>query len=222
MVRSSTLVLPIPNNPYLHLAISNVLAGVQPATLAALNPLRASTGPRTSTTRGKAATPVPLSSLPPVTLADFREYLDQVQEQWDRWQKTRALGSSGLADMGADGDEARQRRLASALTSSTTITKASLPSLESVPSIFFDEAFDLANPRTFGLVTATLDSQSIADLATDQILPEKLSRNLDVVELHLTLEISQRSPRLFRRPGQFAGFASSINSSSRSFTSPEG
>lgn len=99
-----------------------------------------------------------------------------------------------------------------------------LPSLEVVPKIFFDKDFNLAQPRTFDLVTEKimitpassprltrldLDSMSsktprpglgpltLADLATDQILQEKLSHYTAVVESHLVREIGIRSGSFF-------------------------
>ncbi|KAL8286138.1 hypothetical protein RQP46_004626 [Phenoliferia psychrophenolica] len=100
-----------------------------------------------------------------------------------------------------------------------------LPPLEVVPSIFFDTEFTLANPRTFDIVTERilastpspplpslslspslpsstpstpgLGPLTLADLATDQILQEKLSHYTAVIESHLVLEIGLRSSSFF-------------------------
>lgn len=101
-----------------------------------------------------------------------------------------------------------------------------LPPLEVVPRIFFEAEFNLANPRTFDLVTekvtpspstttttTTLSTASttsprlirtnteekagVNDLATDHILQEKLSHYTAIVESHLVLEISLRSSAFF-------------------------
>lgn len=102
-----------------------------------------------------------------------------------------------------------------------------LPPLDGVPQIFFDPAFNLSNPRTFDLVTErirlspstspntthaeTMDTPTgpalepipglgpltLADLATDQILQEKLSHYTAVIESHLVWEIGLRSSSFF-------------------------
>lgn len=111
--------------------------------------------------------------------------------------------------------KAIKRALESSNYSNKTSKKIELPPLTSVPEIFFDEAFNLANPRTFDVVTgssiasnaqssgAVGEQSSLSslkthtDLATDQILQEKLSHWLDIVELHLNVEISLRSASFF-------------------------
>lgn len=96
-----------------------------------------------------------------------------------------------------------------------------LPPLSGVPSIFFDPEFNLTNPRTFDLVTERIRLTStgedhltpstssisttkigtgpitLTDLATDQILQEKLSHYTAVIESHLVKEIGLRSSSFF-------------------------
>ncbi|KAI8072970.1 Vps54-like protein-domain-containing protein [Gongronella butleri] len=76
-----------------------------------------------------------------------------------------------------------------------------LPMLENVPSIFFEEAFHLENPRTFDTVTEGCDvvghSGPNPPLSTNHILQEKLSYYLDTVEIHLLQEIENRSSSFF-------------------------
>ncbi|KAK4053763.1 hypothetical protein OIV83_001419 [Microbotryomycetes sp. JL201] len=99
-----------------------------------------------------------------------------------------------------------------------------LPPLDGVPQIFFDPSFNLSNPRTFDLVTERIkvspnaspalsqdgfDHESasdtvpgvgpstLADLATDQILQEKLSHYTAIIESHLVREIGLRSSSFF-------------------------
>jgi vacuolar protein sorting-associated protein 54 len=193
--------------------------------LSALNPLRSTDAPRTAHSRGaKAPPPITLSDIPKVGHQDFEAYLSEIKEEWERWQRNKRLGGKGIADVRLDEsdsileaeEEARRRqRLATALMASAGAkgkdAARGLPPLEDVPDIFFEEGFNLANPRTFDIVTernpavgsaSPLTSPpssriTISDLATDQILQEKLSHYLDIVELHLTLEISLRSTSFF-------------------------
>ncbi|KAG0198257.1 hypothetical protein BGX28_008287 [Mortierella sp. GBA30] len=76
------------------------------------------------------------------------------------------------------------------------------PALSTVPSIFFDPAFNFENPRTFDLVceqTGPSNSQNnnTTSIVTNSILQEKLSHYLDTVEIHLMTEISRRSTSFF-------------------------
>lgn len=90
------------------------------------------------------------------------------------------------------------------------------PPLSQVPEVFFQSDFTITNPTTFDLVTESSTSSfssppsnhtqtniplSIPDLATDQLLQEKLSYHLDVVELNLVEEISRRSASFFSALG---------------------
>jgi vacuolar protein sorting-associated protein 54 len=200
--------------------------------LNAFNPLRSTDAPRTAHSRGaKAPPPIVLSDMPKVGPHDFETYLAEIKDEWERWQRNQRLGGKGIADMRLDEadvvleeeEEGRRRqRLAAALMASAGAkgkeAARGLPPLEDVPDVFFEEGFNLANPRTFDIVTernpsvatkspwSSLTSPlsspnssriSISDLATDQILQEKLSHYLDIVELHLTLEISLRSTSFF-------------------------
>ncbi|KAM0792256.1 hypothetical protein ACM66B_004950 [Microbotryomycetes sp. NB124-2] len=99
-----------------------------------------------------------------------------------------------------------------------------LPPLDGVPQIFFDPSFNLSNPRTFDLVTERIQASpnaspalsqdgfdhetasdtvpglgpsTLADLATDQILQEKLSHYTAIIESHLVREIGLRSSSFF-------------------------
>ena len=77
-----------------------------------------------------------------------------------------------------------------------------VPPLSSVPPVFFDPAFNLGNPLIFASVT----EQDVApnpgllnpeDISLNQVLQEKLSHYMDVVEQHLTQEIQSRSTSFF-------------------------
>lgn len=84
-----------------------------------------------------------------------------------------------------------------------------IPSLETVPPIFFDAAFNFGNPATFALVTeqpSTTDSSSGQDIDPASIshslpLLEKLSHYADTVEQHLVREVQARSSSFFEALG---------------------
>lgn len=77
--------------------------------------------------------------------------------------------------------------------------------LDTVPSVFFDPAFSLSNPRTFDIVNENSDllprtgtgKPDRKSLAGNAILQEKLSWYMDTVELHLLKEISSASASFF-------------------------
>jgi vacuolar protein sorting-associated protein 54 len=186
---------------------------------------------------------------------EFESYLSSIAEGWDRWEKERRLGRRGRADLGALQDERReslfhyersrsndQKRDQKEKTEHEEREEEVLPALEDVPAIFFEEGFNLSNPRTFDLVTekiletprgspivarkrldfghisnsvsSTDDAIStstpaspssrpglgpltLADLATDSLLQEKLSHYTAIVESHLVKEIGLRSSSFF-------------------------
>jgi vacuolar protein sorting-associated protein 54 len=162
-----------------------------------------------------------LSDLPKVTLKSFDQYIASIKEEYTAWSKVQtALADAPILDE-LDEDEtlldeetakrkkAIKRALETSQLSSRSSKQLELPSLDTIPTIFFEENFNLANPRTFDVVTggqafkemtsaeASGRRASNADFATDQILQEKLSHWLDVVELHLNVEISLRSASFF-------------------------
>ncbi|KAF9584918.1 hypothetical protein BGW38_004669 [Lunasporangiospora selenospora] len=77
-----------------------------------------------------------------------------------------------------------------------------VPSLKTVPAIFFDPNFNFENPRTFDLVCEQTGNSSDSknntnSIVSNSILQEKLSHYLDTVEIHLMTEISRRSNSFF-------------------------
>jgi len=82
-------------------------------------------------------------------------------------------------------------------------TGRSIPSLDVVPRVFFENPFNLGDPHTFALVTQQPSSSS-TDPVTDPSslsyslpLLEKLSHYADTIEQHLIQEISIRSTSFF-------------------------
>jgi vacuolar protein sorting-associated protein 54 len=85
----------------------------------------------------------------------------------------------------------------------------SIPSLDTVPAVFFDPAFNLGNPATFALVieqppaTDFGPGQDIDPASISHSLPllEKLSHYADIVEQHLVREVQARSSSFFEALG---------------------
>ena len=74
-------------------------------------------------------------------------------------------------------------------------TPAGLPPLDSVPSLFFEPTFDLANPSTW---SAIVDGPVAGPSKTlDEGIQDALSSLLDTLERHLVHEITLRSSAFF-------------------------
>jgi vacuolar protein sorting-associated protein 54 len=129
---------------------------------------------------------VTLGELPPVKRSDFDGYLAE-------------LNSDGLYQQYLDN---ASKPLSDDKSILSPKQKSKLPDLNAVPALYMQPDFDLTLPRIFDAVTqisAEDDTQklSIGDLATDQMLQERLSHYLDVVEQHLASEIAHRSASFF-------------------------
>ncbi|GJN88723.1 hypothetical protein Rhopal_001689-T1 [Rhodotorula paludigena] len=129
-------------------------------------PRSAAPGAKSVAQRRSQAPPIQVTELRKVARAEFEPYLRELSDDYDRWQKESRLGRDGVAEQdaateqGADalrglGIAAEGRASSSAGRAPASAGKAEevLPSLDDVPQIFFDASFDLANPRTFDLVT---------------------------------------------------------------------
>lgn len=190
-------------------SVNNLPAGQSlQQTLANLNVLRATAAPgsRNVYTRGKPADAVTLSNLPAVKSTDFDSYVKSIEEEWANYQANVAppasqRGVQSLATSSVDG------LLLDRSEKGLQQAKPALPPLDQVPELYMQEDFDLTLPRTFDRVAAdaipgSSNSNSniqpaLGNLATDQMLQEKLSHYLDVVEMHLAHEISIRSSSFF-------------------------
>ncbi|KAF8590066.1 Vps54-domain-containing protein [Ramaria rubella] len=158
---------------------------------------------------------VPPAELPRVKRRDFDPYLTSVASEWERFERNARLGREGAAQIDPTSAPLVERRSNATLspgplspdfprTPRTPQLPAgqSLPSLDVVPSVYFDSSFDLGDPRTFALVTEALDGEDNdaldpASIAHSLPLLEKLSHYADVVEQHLVREISLRSSSFF-------------------------
>ncbi|KAJ2016692.1 hypothetical protein GGI14_003470 [Coemansia sp. S680] len=83
---------------------------------------------------------------------------------------------------------------------------ASLPGIEDIPTIFFEDGFDLRDPAIFDIATQVVlgPQAATAELFAPEksgnasaIMQESLSTYMDTVEAYLTREISRRSPSFF-------------------------
>lgn len=186
-----------------------------------------------------APPPIKLSRSPTIPLSDFDSYIEQVQVQYDRWQSNLATNSKALKSLHADDstDHILNHSNRSDLTAAPALVSAPpLPSLSSVPHVFFNQKFSLNDPLTFDLLTqqpsqassattskeleprsnhaqTSVSSISHADLTIDHILLDKLSHYLDLVELHLVQEISLRSSGFFSALGNLQSLHAQTSSS---------
>ncbi|KAH9813074.1 hypothetical protein DFH28DRAFT_1109143 [Melampsora americana] len=177
-----------------------------------------------------APPPLKLTEPPKISISDFEPYLDQIKGEWTQWEKNLNLGSDGAVNFrqSNQADSSSNQTSSNLIDPQTLPASNSLlhrlkqsepPDLSAVPSVFFQSDFTISNPTTFDIVTETSSQSksnqpnsesdlnststplSIHDLATDQILQEKLSHYLDVVELNLVEEISKRSASFFSALG---------------------
>ena len=82
----------------------------------------------------------------------------------------------------------------------TRMLSANVPPLSTIPAIFSDAGFQLANPHTFSAVCEYADItgvNSTESATTNRILQDKLTHYLDTIEVHLLKEISRRSSSFF-------------------------
>ncbi|KIK59593.1 hypothetical protein GYMLUDRAFT_74478 [Collybiopsis luxurians FD-317 M1] len=163
------------------------------------------------------------ADLPRVRRKDFDSYLNAITPEWEKYEKGLTQGASSNSstfemqqdagpsspDFGPSNRKGSFGSLASfssleplntarlqALSPNQT---KNLPSLDSVPPVFFESDFDLGNPQTFALVTEQ-DELGDADpvaLANSLPLLEKFSHYADTIELHLSSEIAARAPSFF-------------------------
>lgn len=160
--------------------------------------------------------------------------------EWARWVGSVRQGREGRVNLDKefssedkeddDLEEREERR--------TIATRKRLAPLSAVPQVFFSEDFSLGNPYTFDLVTErynstgtnpedsagkgtigspdvnSSESSSLVgyDPALNSMLLEKLSYYSDVLEQHLTLEISARSSSFFNALSNLQDLSASTTS----------
>ncbi|KNE68768.1 hypothetical protein AMAG_13408 [Allomyces macrogynus ATCC 38327] len=167
---------------------------------------------------GAHVPPVPIKK---VRLADFDAYIKAISGYYDRYHYHRIEGVAAvtqgapalhapvthLAAAGADEDVASSPSVPlsnllgrASASGSRAPTPAPAPPpppghpldpLDAVPRVFFEDDFNMENPRVFDLVTTGIE---LGDL---DALEFPLSRHLEIIEAHLVREISQRSTSFF-------------------------
>ncbi|EEP79113.1 conserved hypothetical protein [Uncinocarpus reesii 1704] len=190
--------------------------------------------------------PVTLTNIPRVESASFQSYISQIGTHYDSLHRSKEIENKNDSPYRQNAETPKSPELDTILsqqldrrqsTSSSLYPssadalsrrgsalshKARGPSttpLSTIPKIYFDENFQLENPRTFDIVSErseVISSQkpsSAADslveiqptkrkaLATNAILQEKLSWYLDTVEIHLISSISTASTSFFSALG---------------------
>ncbi|KAF8512270.1 Vps54-like protein-domain-containing protein [Gautieria morchelliformis] len=158
---------------------------------------------------------VPPAELPRVKRRDFEPYLASIADEWERFERSARIGREGAAQIDTAFPSVPEPPPTAALSAGPFTVDLPrtprtpqlppgkpLPSLDVVPSVYFDSSFDLGDPRIFALVTEALegeDGDALDPAAIAHSLPllEKLSHYADVVEQHLVREISLRSSSFF-------------------------
>ncbi|KDN53271.1 Vps54-domain-containing protein [Tilletiaria anomala UBC 951] len=200
--------------------------------------------------------PISYSELPTARKSDHAAYLEQIRSEWDRFVRSQRLGARGKARLGdgddlasEDGHQERAQdpmldapessaagtsrfsidvaSLRSEAQSPTRLTsRKRLPSLESVPKVYFQDGFSLSSPNVFGSVVehSTASEKSNANARNEdgdavtyepglnQILQEKLSYYSDVIEQHLIVEIGARSSSFFAALGNLQDLSAEATS----------
>lgn len=124
--------------------------------------------------------------LPEVTMKDLEGYLRQTRDRYaefvEQWEQ----------------NEARENGSAAATRARLYGLREGARDLSTVPSLFFEETFELHRPETFSSACAGLDQESVRNLARAATeLQEDLSAHLDTVEQYLISEISEKSDEFF-------------------------
>lgn len=145
--------------------------------------------------------PVVPSQLPRVRRKDFDGYLKAIAPDWEQFEKTVQPSQEGPAETFAAGLAEMESDLPVTPRAVGLARGGSIPTLDSIPSVFFSQSFDLSDPRTFATVTEQDDGdgETSDPSALSHSLPllEKLSHYADTIELHLIREISLRSSSFF-------------------------
>lgn len=136
--------------------------------------------------------PVHLSKIDKITNSSLNEYIHEIHDEYKSFNSNRQLTRETLDSLMAE-------------TQSNDNDHSTLDEdLKLIPSFFFDENFQLDDPRTFAKMTENSDillKNNVGDnnkaLTNNNILQEKLSWYLDTVEIHLINEISKSSNSFF-------------------------
>ncbi|GMK55478.1 hypothetical protein CspeluHIS016_0205340 [Cutaneotrichosporon spelunceum] len=128
-------------------------------------------------------------------------YLKSIAPLYEQFVQSQAAAASGSSNNVNGAPE---------LDIKVQTPKEDLPSLDTIPEIFFDPAFDIANPSTWAEV---MDSaEPFKGKAPDEAVQETLSSHLDNLERHLVHEITLRSSSFFSALGNLQDLNSESSS----------
>ncbi|KIY43546.1 Vps54-domain-containing protein [Fistulina hepatica ATCC 64428] len=139
---------------------------------------------------------VPPADLPRVRRKDFDSYLRAVGDEWEKFDKAKKVANESDEIGGLDSDYVDKEEGPSTPRAASFRPGKNMPSLDQVPSVFFQPNFDLSDPKIWDLVTQQ-DVQADAMPLRSLPLLEKFSHYADIVEQHLAHEITLRSPSFF-------------------------
>ncbi|KAG9294697.1 hypothetical protein G9A89_008176 [Geosiphon pyriformis] len=141
--------------------------------------------------------------------SDFQNYVKSITPVFEQYNRNKGIGAARQKTVKSFNDsfDAPESSIISKnldLPISSLLENPSkegcieLSLLEIVPPIYFEEDFNLENPRTFDLVCEQAEIiGGNGGTSANAILQEKLSHYLDTVEVHLVQEISKRSSSFF-------------------------
>lgn len=172
--------------------------------------LKANPNQRTSTKGGvdiskPTQMDIPPVTIPKVTKADkevLKQYLNDVDGEFERFNSNKKLTSSSLRKIS---------KLEAELS-----TTAAVDELDVIPKVYFQEEFNLDDPRVFKQV---LEGFKLRHLNQENSLQEKLSYYLDTIEVHLVNEISRSSGSFFDALNDLSGIQSKNLGAMRSIAS---
>ncbi|MFS7889546.1 putative vacuolar protein sorting-associated protein [Helianthus anomalus] len=123
-----------------------------------------------------------------ISRSDFASYLTSVSDQYNRFEDIRNHSNNERSKDSKDDD------VNYASDCYDRVGEALVECLKEVPALYFKEDFALEDGGTFRAACS-----SVGD---NDVLQEKLTQYLDVVEVHLVKEISLRSNSFFEAQGQ--------------------
>lgn len=138
----------------------------------------------------------PSQYLPNISLNDFDNYLKKIGKRHRRHlriQSVSELNSSNNTSTAIGGGGVNTSATIS--TSSHRIHQEDVGNLNEIPQIFFKPSLDLSDPNTFGSVFPGLGNDK--EKQTGRLLQEKLSHYLDIVEVCIAKQVSQKSSAFF-------------------------
>ncbi|KAI4719541.1 Vps54-domain-containing protein [Aureobasidium sp. EXF-10727] len=174
--------------------------------------------------------PVTLSNIPKVDPKPFNDYISRVGPLFDNLSRLRRDTQPKPQNHAPTSPVLSRHNSTTSLLSPTDSPQPRRPSsayarrtrneptpLSTIPNVYFDDNFQLENPRTFDVVSeraeiapGTAKQEQSANgaplpprkaLATNAILQEKLSWYMDTVEVHLIQSISSASTSFFAALG---------------------